>query len=117
MSGPASLMPAVILAGGYATRLRPITEKIPKALVDVAGRPFLWHQLQLLKRQGAHKVVLAVGHLGELIQQEFGDGSDLDMSLEYSFDRKRTRRSTGERIENGVLLLNDAPGWGVAPPV
>jgi galactonate dehydratase len=41
---------------------------------------------------------------------------DAVRSLEYSFDRRQTRRSTGERIENGVLLLNDAPGWGVAPP-
>jgi NDP-sugar pyrophosphorylase family protein len=80
------LMPAVILAGGYATRLRPLTEHIPKALVDIAGQPFLWHQLRLLKRHGIQRVVLAVGYLGESIQQRFGDGSELEMSLEYSFD-------------------------------
>jgi NDP-sugar pyrophosphorylase family protein len=80
------LMPAVILAGGLATRLRPLTEKTPKSLVEVAGHPFLWHQLQLLKRHGIHKVVLAVGHLGEQIQDRYGDGSQLGIQLHYSFD-------------------------------
>jgi MurNAc alpha-1-phosphate uridylyltransferase len=86
MSDPVEVMPAVILAGGYATRLRPLTEHIPKALVDIAGHPFLWHQLQLLKRNGIRRALLAVGHLGEQIQQRFGNGSDLEMSIEYSFD-------------------------------
>jgi len=79
-------MPAVILAGGLATRLRPLTETIPKSLVEVAGRPFLWHQLQLLKRHGIHHAVLAVGYLGEQIQERYGDGSQLGIRLDYSFD-------------------------------
>src|SRR5712671_3985579 len=86
MSVSAKLMPAVILAGGLATRLRPLTETIPKALVEVAGHPFLWHQLQLLKRHGIHHVVLAVGYLGEQIQDRYGDGSQLGIRLDYSFD-------------------------------
>jgi histidinol-phosphate phosphatase family protein len=86
MSDSAELLPAVILAGGLATRLRPLTETIPKSLVDVGGRPFLWHQLQLLKRHGIRRVVLLVGYLGEQIQEHFGDGSQEGMSLEYSFD-------------------------------
>jgi NDP-sugar pyrophosphorylase family protein len=80
------LMPAVILAGGLATRLRPITETIPKSLVEVAGHPFLWHQLQLLKRHGIRRVVLAVGYLGEQIQDRYGNGSQLGIRLDYSFD-------------------------------
>ena len=79
-------MPAVILAGGLATRLRPITERIPKALVEVSGHPFLWHQLQLLKRNGVRTVFLLVGYLGEMIRSQFGDGSDLGVRIEYSFD-------------------------------
>jgi len=82
----ADRMPVVILAGGYATRLRPLTEHIPKALIDIAGRPFLWRQLELLKRHGIRKVVLAVGYLGESIQKYFGDGSGVGISLQYSFD-------------------------------
>ena len=86
MSDSVELMPAVILAGGYATRLRPVTDHIPKALIDIGGRPFLWHQLQLLRRNGIQRAVLAVGYLGEQIQQRFGDGSDLEISIDYSFD-------------------------------
>jgi NDP-sugar pyrophosphorylase family protein len=80
------LMPAIILAGGFATRLRPLTERIPKALIDIAGHPFLWHQLRLLKRHGIQRAVLALGYLGESIQERFGDGSEAGISLEYSFD-------------------------------
>jgi NDP-sugar pyrophosphorylase family protein len=86
MSQSVELMPAVILAGGLATRLRPLTEGIPKALIDVAGHPFLWHQLQLLKHRGIRRVVLLVGHLGESIQQRFQDGAELGISIDYCFD-------------------------------
>ncbi|MFI5116985.1 MAG: nucleotidyltransferase family protein [Terriglobales bacterium] len=86
MSQPVELMPAVILAGGLATRLRPLTERIPKALIEVAGHPFLWHQFQLLKRSGIRRVVLLVGHLGENIQQRFQDGAELGLRIDYCFD-------------------------------
>src|SRR5215469_8503930 len=86
MSDEPYLMPAVILAGGLATRLRPFTETIPKALIDVNGRPFLWHQLQLLRTNGIGSVVLLVGYLGEMIRETFGDGSGIGMHLSYSFD-------------------------------
>jgi NDP-sugar pyrophosphorylase family protein len=79
-------MPAVILAGGLATRLRPLTETVPKALIEVNGQPFLHHQLALLKRSGIRHVVMLVGYLGEMIQEEFGDGSPLGIRLDYSFD-------------------------------
>ncbi len=79
-------MPAVILAGGLATRLRPLTETIPKALIEINGQPFLSHQLELLKRNRILKVVVLVGYLGEKIQERFGDGSDLGIKIEYSFD-------------------------------
>jgi MurNAc alpha-1-phosphate uridylyltransferase len=86
MSQSVELMPAAILAGGLATRLRPLTQSIPKALIEVAGHPFLWHQLQLLKRSGIRRVVLLVGHLGESIQQCFQDGAELGISIDYCFD-------------------------------
>jgi NDP-sugar pyrophosphorylase family protein len=81
-----SLPSVAILAGGLATRLRPITDTIPKALVPVAGRPFLAHQLELLRRQGFGHVVLCVGHLGEQIEAAFGDGREQGVALEYSYD-------------------------------
>ena len=56
-------LPVVILAGGLATRLRPLTGKIPKALLEIAGRPFLEHQVELLKRNSISEVILCVGYL------------------------------------------------------
>jgi len=100
------LMPALILAGGYATRLRPLTEHIPKALIDVAGRPFLWHQLQLLKRHGIRCVVLAVGYLGENIRERFGDGSEVGVELQYSFDGP-SLLGTGGAIKKALPLLTE----------
>jgi len=83
---PESSYPVAILAGGLATRLRPLTDKIPKVLVPVAGKPFLAHQLELLRRQGITRVVLCLGHLGEIVRERFGDGSAYGVRLDYSFD-------------------------------
>ncbi|HUC84230.1 MAG TPA: nucleotidyltransferase family protein [Candidatus Acidoferrales bacterium] len=85
MSSSISQIPVAILAGGLATRLRPVTEKIPKSLVPVAGRPFLAHQLEMLHARGLRRVVLCLGFLGELIQREFGDEA-CGIRLDYSFD-------------------------------
>ena len=81
-----SLYPAVILAGGLATRLRPVTEKIPKSLVEVAGEPFAAHQFRLLARQGIRRVVLCAGYLWEQIRDYAGNGSAFGLEIEYSVD-------------------------------
>ena len=78
--------PVAILAGGLATRLRPVTEKTPKALLNVAGEPFLVHQVRLLHSHGLRKIVLCVGYLGEMIKAKLGDGSNLGVQIAYSFD-------------------------------
>jgi NDP-sugar pyrophosphorylase family protein len=79
-------IPVAILAGGLATRLRPLTEKLPKVLLPVAGKPFLAHQLDLLRKQGISRAVLCLGHLGEMVVKEFGDGHKFGVHLDYSFD-------------------------------
>lgn len=86
MPDDAAALPVAILAGGMATRLQPITEKIPKLLVEVAGEPFFSHQLRLLKTAGLTRIVLCVGHLGEMIVRQFGNGAQWGVNIEYVFD-------------------------------
>jgi NDP-sugar pyrophosphorylase family protein len=106
-SDPAPFPLAVaILAGGLATRLRPITERIPKVLVPVAGRPFLAHQLELLRRQGIRRAVLCVGHLGEMVQREFGAGAAHGVQLDYSFDGPAPL-GTGGAVKRALPLLRE----------
>ena len=76
-------MQAVILAGGLGTRLGPLTRKMPKAMVPVAGVPFLEHQLHLLARQSFRDVLLLTGYLGEQIEDYFGNGARLGLRLGY----------------------------------
>src|ERR1700736_4518711 len=82
-------VPVALLAGGLATRLRPITETIPKAMVTLAGRPFIDYQLALLRRNGIRRAVLCLGHLGEQVRRHLGYGSAHGIRLDYSFDGPR----------------------------
>ena len=66
-------MIAVILVGGEGTRLRPLTEQMPKPMVPIANRPFLEHQLEHLERHGITDVVLSCGYLPDRIRDHFGD--------------------------------------------
>lgn len=81
-----NLFPVMVLAGGLATRLRPMTETIPKALIDINGEPFIAHQLKLLHQQGLREVVICVGHLADRLQSFLGDGSQYGMKVQYSSD-------------------------------
>jgi len=98
------MLPVAILAGGLATRLRPITETIPKALIEVAGKPFIYHQINYLKYQGISSVVLCVGYLGNMIQDLLGDGSQLGINIKYSFDGP-VLLGTGGAIKQALPLL------------
>lgn len=98
--------PVVILSGGPATRLYPVTRRIPKALLEVAGKPFIAHQLELLKRKGITRVVICIGYLGEQIQAFLRDGSDFGLSVAYSCDGE-SLRGTGGAVKNALGLLDD----------
>jgi len=100
------MLPVVILAGGLATRLRPITESIPKALISIAGKPFIYHQLNYLYSQGVRKVILCIGYLGEMIQSLIGDGSNLGMEVIYSFDGEKLL-GTGGAIKKALPDLGN----------
>jgi NDP-sugar pyrophosphorylase family protein len=97
-------VPAAILAGGLATRLGPLVSEVPKALVDIAGRPFIEHQLELLRRNGVRRVVLCVGHRGEQIEARLGDGASLGLDLAYSHDGPRLL-GTGGALRRAAELL------------
>jgi NDP-sugar pyrophosphorylase family protein len=98
-------LPVAILAGGLATRLHPITETIPKALVEVAGKPFILRQLEYLRRQGVSRVVLCTGFLGEQIEAVVGDGSALELAVSYSQDWPNLM-GTGGALKQALPLLD-----------
>ena len=100
-------LPVAILAGGLATRLRPMTEKIPKLLVEVAGEPFFSHQIRLLRQAGLKRLVLCVGYLGEKIVEHYGDGSKWDVTIEYAFDGPKLL-GTGGALIAALPKLGDA---------
>jgi MurNAc alpha-1-phosphate uridylyltransferase len=93
-----------ILAGGLATRLRPVTEQTPKALLDVAGKPFLVRQLGYLKEQGLDRVVICVGFLGNQIEETIGDGSSFGLSVKYSQDWPQLL-GTGGALRKALPLI------------
>ncbi len=98
-------MQCVILAGGLATRLRPITDNIPKAMVLIENRPFLEYQIELLKNNELTDIVLCVGHKGDIIQNHFGNGSNFNIPISYSFED--TLLGTGGALRNAANILKD----------
>jgi NDP-sugar pyrophosphorylase family protein len=101
------LLTVAILAGGRATRLRPITENIPKSLLELNGEPFAVHQLRLLRAKGIGRVVLCVGHLGTLIQRVIGDGAALGLQVDYSFDGPALLGTAGA-VKNALPELGES---------
>ncbi len=103
----AAELPVAILVGGLATRLGPVTAQTPKLLVEVAGEPFFSHQLRLLQKSGLTRIVLCVGHLGEMIVEKYGDGSAWGVQLDYSFDGEKLL-GTGGALIRALPRLGDA---------
>jgi NDP-sugar pyrophosphorylase family protein len=99
-------IPVALLAGGMATRLRPITETIPKAMVEVAGRPFIDHQLDLLRGNGIRRVVMCLGYRGQQLERHVGDGASLGMEIRYAYDGE-TLMGTGGAVRRALHLLGD----------
>ncbi len=96
-------IPVAILAGGLATRLRPITKRIPKSMVPIAGKPFLAHQLEMLHSARIRRAVLCIGYLGEMIQREFGNEA-VGVKIDYSFDGEKLL-GTGGAIRRALPML------------
>ncbi|OPX93235.1 MAG: D-glycero-alpha-D-manno-heptose 1-phosphate guanylyltransferase [Syntrophorhabdus sp. PtaB.Bin006] len=99
-----SRLPVAILAGGLSTRLGPLTKAIPKALIDVAGKPFIMRQLDYLRQQDISRVVLCLGHLGEQVRAFVGDGSAFGLEVSYSWDGQPLL-GTGGALKRALPLL------------
>jgi len=100
-------LPVAILAGGLGTRLYPLTERLPKALVEINGEPFLAHQLRLLRARGIDRVVLCIGQHGERIRDYAGDGARFGLSIDYSPDGAVLLGTAGA-VRKALPLLGDA---------
>ena len=96
----------VILSGGLATRLRPVTEEIPKSLLDISGKQFISRQLELLKSNGFKNIVICAGYLGEKIFKFVKNGEDFGLNVEYSFDGEKLL-GTGGAIKKALPVLSD----------
>jgi NDP-sugar pyrophosphorylase family protein len=100
-------LPVAVLAGGLATRMKPLTEKVPKSLLEVAGKPFAVHQLELLGGRGIDRVVFCVGYLGEQIAEALGDGRRWNLKIDYVFDGP-VRLGTAGALKNALGYLGEA---------
>lgn len=100
------MLPCAILCGGLATRLRPITTKVPKSLIPIDGTPFIAHQLKLLRSKGVQQVVLCTGYLGEMIEDFAKDGAEFGMQVNYSPDGAQLLGTAGA-IRKALPLLGD----------
>jgi len=80
-------MQVVIMAGGLAIRVRPLTNNIPKSLISIEGKPFLQYQIELLINNGVKEIVLCAGHMGEKIENYFGNGDKFGAKILYSYER------------------------------
>ena len=96
----------VIIAGGVAARLRPITETMPKAMLTVAGKPFIAHQLLLLRNNGIKKIVVCSGYLSKQIEDFVGDGSNFGLSVTFSVDGEKLL-GTGGAVKKALPLLGN----------
>lgn len=105
----------VLLAGGLATRLKPVTETIPKSMIEVAGKPFIEHQLILIKKNGISNVIICAGKFGEIIQEFTDRNNSFDLNIKYSFDGSKLLGTGGAVLkalevagENFFVMYGDS---------
>jgi N-acetyl-alpha-D-muramate 1-phosphate uridylyltransferase len=97
-------LPVAILAGGKATRLYPLTEAIPKSLIEVAGKPFIQQQIELLRRNHIERLVICLGFLGEQVEATLGNGSAFGLQITYVHDGP-TLLGTGGALKRALPAL------------
>jgi len=125
---PNSALSAVIMAGGLGSRLRPLTDKCPKPLLELGGKPVIEHIMRRLHDHGVSDFTVCVNYLGEMIEDRFGDGTSLGFNIRYVYEDRRL--GTGGALSlidhnltdpflsiNGDLLTDFAPQDAVATHV
>jgi N-acetyl-alpha-D-muramate 1-phosphate uridylyltransferase len=102
-----NLFPVVIIAGGLATRLHPLTETIPKSLLNINSEPFIAHQLRLLHKKGIQNIVLCLGYLGKMVMDYVNNNNQFGLNISYVFDGP-TLLGTAGAIKRALPILDEA---------
>lgn len=97
-------MQIVIICGGLATRLGNLAKKTPKSMMDINGKPFIEHQIEMLKKQNIKNIVLCTGHLSEKIESYLGDGKNFGVDIKYSYDGGKRLGPMGA-VKNAESIL------------
>ncbi len=100
-------MKALILAAGRGARMRPLTDRVPKPLIEVGGKPLIVHHIEKLAALGCERVVINHAHLGEMIEAALGDGARYGVTIDYS--REETALETAGGIATALPMLGTAP--------
>jgi len=104
MAGEKKEYQALILVGGLGTRLRPYTEQVPKPMVEIEGRPFLEFKIESLRKHGIKDFILLIGHLGEKVEEHFGDGKRFGINIQYSYEKEKLLGTAGA-VKNAEHLI------------
>ncbi|HLC92675.1 MAG TPA: nucleotidyltransferase family protein [archaeon] len=95
---------AFVLAGGKGERLRPLTDKIPKPLVEVSGKPILQYCIESLASHGVKEIILATGHMHEKVEKYFGSGEKFGVNIVYSVEEEPL--GTGGALKEAEQMLD-----------
>lgn len=99
--------PVAILSGGKATRLYPMTQSIPKAMLELAGKPFIRHQMELLKNNDVKRVVICAGHLGQMLKEYVQKENGFGLAVDFSLDGDQLLGTAGA-VKKALPLLGDS---------
>lgn len=100
-------LPFAILCGGFGTRMRPLTQALPKPMLDIGGQPFLGYLLRYVAKQAGRRVVLCIGYKGDMIRSYVGDGSTFGLEARYVDDGAAPLGTAGA-VKAALPELGDA---------
>lgn len=110
------MMKAMILAAGFGTRMRPLTDNCPKPLLPVAGKPLIVHHIEQLVKLGIHDIIINHAYLGHMIEEALGDGSQFGCRIHYSAEREALETGGGIYKALPLLMADKAQGEVAEPP-